>query len=83
MYSVYILYSVDHDKYYVGQSSDIESRVKRHNEGLNVSTKPYRPWVLALVIEKRSRAEAMELERKLKNLSKQRIIAFIKKYRNK
>ncbi|MBK7310651.1 MAG: GIY-YIG nuclease family protein [Bacteroidia bacterium] len=81
MFFVYILFSKKFDKYYVGQTNDFTNRLKRHNDGYDGFTKPYRPWIKALVLEKPTRAEAMDLERKLKNLSKQRLIAFINKYR--
>ena len=81
MYFVYILFSERFNKYYVGQTSNFNDRIKRHNDGYNRFTKPYGPWQKALVIEKSTRAEAIDLERKLKNLSKQRLIAFINKYK--
>ncbi|WP_367182411.1 GIY-YIG nuclease family protein, partial [Winogradskyella sp.] len=40
----------------------------------------YRPWKLLWYTEKPSRSEALSLEKKLKNLSKDRLIDFIKKY---
>ena len=79
-YYVYILYSRDHDKYYIGQCANISDRVKRHNAGMEHSTKPYVPWQLIWSCEKKTRGEAMMLEKKLKNLSKQRIQKFIRKY---
>jgi len=81
MFFVYILFSEKFNKYYVGQTNDFNDRLKRHNDGYDGFTKPYRPWEKSLVIEKSTRAEAMELEKKLKNLSKQRLVAFINKYR--
>jgi putative endonuclease len=77
---VYILYSDQFDKFYVGQTDDVGARLKRHNAGYEKSTSPYRPWRLVLSVPKESRVEAMILERKLKNLSKQRIVRFIEKY---
>jgi putative endonuclease len=77
---VYILNSEKFDKYYIGQTDDINNRLHRHNSGYEKATKPYLPWELVWHTEKPSRAEAMELEKKLKNLSKERIKAFIKKY---
>ncbi|MBL7740028.1 MAG: GIY-YIG nuclease family protein [Chitinophagaceae bacterium] len=77
---VYVLYSEAFDKFYVGQTNDIENRLARHNSGSVQATQPYRPWVLKWYVEKDSRAEAMKLEKKLKNLSKQKLIAFIQKY---
>ena len=80
MYYVYILYSLDFDRFYIGQSQDIELRLIYHNSGYEKSTSPYKPWKLMLSIEKQTRSEAIILERKLKNLNRQRILAFIEKY---
>ena len=80
VFHVYILYSESFDKYYVGQTANLQDRVLRHNSGTEKATKAYRPWLLRWHTENPSRSEAMELERKLKNLSKERIISFIQKY---
>ena len=79
-YYIYIIYSLHFDKYYIGQSSDVENRLNQHNRGISKSTKPYKPWVLKLKVEKSSRKEAIILETKLKNLSKIRLKKFIEKY---
>ncbi|MBI1781261.1 MAG: GIY-YIG nuclease family protein [Sphingobacteriales bacterium] len=79
-YYVYILYSEKFDKFYIGQTDDVTNRLHRHNSGYEKATKPYVPWIMVWHTEKGSRAEAMQLEKKLKNLSKERIRAFIKKY---
>ena len=81
MYYVYILYSKQFDKYYIGQTIDVVARLHRHNSGYENATKPYTPWVILLFMEKDSRQESMALEKKLKNLSKERILLFIEKYR--
>ncbi|HRE74339.1 MAG TPA: GIY-YIG nuclease family protein [Flavobacteriales bacterium] len=80
MYFVYILYSAQHDKFYIGQTNDLEDRLKRHNSGQVDATKPYLPWEMLIRIEKDTRSEAMILEKKLKNLSKERLRLFIEKY---
>jgi len=77
---VYILYSDAFDKYYIGQTQDIADRLSRHNGGQVKSTKAYKPWILKFCLEKENRSEAMNLERKLKNLSKLRIIEFMERY---
>ncbi|WP_291861625.1 GIY-YIG nuclease family protein [Marinilabilia sp.] len=41
---VYILYSTSRDGYYIGSTSDVEERLKRHNSGATPSTKGGRPW---------------------------------------
>ena len=79
-YFVYILYSEQYDTFYKGQTKDINLRLQRHNKGLEKSTDRYRSWVLVWACEKPTRKEAMVLERKLKNLSKERLKGFIEKY---
>ncbi len=81
-YFVYILYSEAFDSYYKGQTNNVPKRVQRHNSGLEKATARYRPWKLAWFTEKKSRSEAVILERKLKNLSKERTSSFINKYSN-
>jgi putative endonuclease len=68
--------------YYVGATNDIKDRLKRHNAGLERHTKKYIPWQLAWFTEKPSKSEAFKLEKKLKNLSKERKTKFIEKYSN-
>ena len=83
MHYVYILHSEKFDKYYVGQTSDVTARLYRHNSGYEGFTKPYRPWKAILILEKETPGEAVILERKLKNLSRQRLKQFIEKYSKK
>ena len=67
MFSVYILFSEEHDKYYVGQTDDLERRLLQHNElSENSFTSRYRPWVLALVIKVPDRTVAIKMERFIK-----------------
>ena len=80
MFYVYILYSSVFDRYYVGQTNDMKQRLNRHNNGHVPSTAPYRPWIIRLSIQKEIRSEAVILENKLKNLSRERLIQFIAKY---
>ena len=77
---VYILYTEKFDKFYIGQTNDVSDRLKRHNNGTEKATKPFIPWKMIWFTSKEVRSEAMILEKKLKNLSKERIKLFIKKY---
>jgi putative endonuclease len=77
---VYILYAASFDKFYVGQTDDLQRRIDQHNAGYVQSTKPYLPWQVRCTISKSTRSEALALEKKLKNLNKQRLKAFIEKY---
>jgi len=77
-YIVYILYSKTHDSYYKGQTRDLCDRIKRHNLCQEKATKSGVPWELVWSTKKASRSEAIILERKLKNLSRERIQKFIR-----
>ena len=66
MFIVYILFSKRRSRYYVGQTTDIEKRLKRHNQGGVPSTKMGTPWELVLQIEVEDRTEAILLEKKIK-----------------
>jgi len=46
MYYVYVLYSAEYDKIYIGQTNDIGIRIERHNSRKVKSTKAYIPWEL-------------------------------------
>ncbi len=81
-YSVYILYSPLIDSYYKGQTSDLHERIRRHNSGYEKATKRGVPWQLVWSTEKETRSEAIILERKLKNLSREKTKQFIDKYKN-
>ena len=71
---VYILYSDKSSRYYVGQTANINKRLKRHNSGIVSSTKNGVPWVLVLQLEVSSRAEAMILEKKIKKRGAKRYL---------
>ncbi|WP_421874750.1 GIY-YIG nuclease family protein [Marinoscillum sp.] len=77
---VYILYSESADKYYKGQTNNLEDRLKRHNAGAEVATVKGRPWKVVWSTEKESRSEAIILEKKLKNMNRLKLKSFIDKY---
>ena len=79
-YFVYILYSEGFDRFYKGQTQNIDTRLARHNSGTEKATAPYKPWIPIWNTEKPTRTQDIKLEAKLKNLSKKRTWAFIKKY---
>jgi putative endonuclease len=81
MFYVYILYSEKFDKNYIGQTSDLQKRLNHHNSGLDTFTKKYLPWKLLYAFPKPTRSEAIHLEKKLKNLSRQRLLELIIKHK--
>ena len=70
MFFVYILEAELSKRYYIGQTNDLQERLKRHNEGRNLSTKAYIPWQLKWYKEFESRPEAIKAEKKLKSIKK-------------
>ncbi|MCC7298824.1 MAG: GIY-YIG nuclease family protein [Bacteroidia bacterium] len=80
MFYVYILYTEQHKRYYIGQTQNLENRIVRHNSGIEKSTAPWKPWELVLSLQKETRSEAMILEKKLKNLNTEDLKKFISKY---
>ena len=79
-YYTYILYSNTSDRFYYGQTSDLESRLKRHNSGLVKSTSKFTSWRIYAYKELVNRSGSIKMERKLKNLkSRKRVQEFILK----
>ena len=68
MFYVYILYSASFDRYYIGQSNNLEDRIRRHNSGYIKSTKAYKPWEVVYSETYQSRGESMARESYLKSL---------------
>ena len=77
MYHIYILYSKNFDRYYVGQCEDISIRLQRHNSGGVPSTKPYIPWEMVYTEVFCTRAEAMAREKEIKSKKSRRYIEYL------
>jgi putative endonuclease len=81
MYYVYLLQSQKDKKYYIGQTDNIEKRLKEHNDGIVKSTKHRKPFkVIGYEIYK-DRNKARWREYNLKKSAWQRK-KFIEKFRN-
>jgi len=68
MYTVYILKSIENEKYYIGQTKDLVKRLDWHNSSRARWTKRFQPWVLVHSETFQSRSEAIVRERQLKAL---------------
>lgn len=67
MFNVYVLYSPGHSKIYIGYSSDLEGRVRSHNElGHKGWTIKFRPWVIVHTEQFSDKAKALSREKELK-----------------
>jgi len=73
MYIVYALASLNKKYVYVGLTSDIEKRLKRHNGKLERTTKPYAPFIIIYeeVLEDRPKARTREKFFKSRNGKRQ------------
>jgi putative endonuclease len=68
VYYVYILYSLKDRKLYVGCSSNVEKRLRRHNSGKVLATKFRRPLVVIHTEQFDDKGSAFQRERFLKSL---------------
>jgi putative endonuclease len=67
MFFVYVLYSPSANKFYVGYTSNLESRLLSHNQlGTKDWTKRYRPWNLVYTETYPSKSSALKREKELK-----------------
>ena len=64
---VYVLQNSD-DRFYIGQTSDLELRLQRHNEGKVFWTRSRGPWKVVHSERFKTRSEVMKQERRLKGL---------------
>lgn len=45
-YYVYVLQSLKNGSFYIGYTSDLKKRLREHNEGKSLATKPFRQYKL-------------------------------------
>ena len=64
MFKVYILYSAKKDKYYVGQTEDLERRLVEHNLRKNLGASD---WELKYYESFETRSDAMKREFEIKS----------------
>ncbi len=72
MYYVYLLKSTRDDKYYFGQTDNIERRLNEHNLGRVKATKNRRPLILIGYEEQENRSKAMWREKEIKKSAHKR-----------
>lgn len=70
MFTVYALFNKKHDKIYIGQTEDIDSRLKLHNYSIFAKAYTARfsgDWVLVYSEQASSRKAALLREKQLKS----------------
>ena len=74
MFYNYILQSEKNKNLYVGFTIDLRKRLKEHNQGLNQSTKPLRPWKVICYEACLNKEDAKRREHYLKTSQGQRLL---------
>lgn len=64
---VYILQSEKDQSLYIGYTSDLEKRLKEHNDGKSKATRPFRPYQLIFYEAFMHKKDANEREEYLKS----------------
>jgi putative endonuclease len=67
MFTVYAIKSVSRNYIYVGLTSNLQSRIERHNLGYEKTTKPYAPFKLIYQEELPDRPSARKREKYFKS----------------
>src|SRR5690349_4033773 len=71
---VYILFSDQCQRYYTGQTADLENRIQEHNSGETVSIKSCIPWRIVWSKQVSDRSEAVRLESAIKKRGAKRFL---------
>ena len=66
-YYTYIIQSLKNKSFYIGYTSDLRTRLKKHNTGENKSTKPFAPYKLIYYEAFLNRIDAKDREEYLKS----------------
>jgi len=68
LHYVYLIRSTSyHDQTYIGLTSDLKVRLKKHNEGGSPHTRKYKPWKLVTYMAFSTREQAAAFEQYLKS----------------
>jgi putative endonuclease len=62
----YILYSASMDKYYIGHTSELQERLRKHNTNHKGFTGKVNDWKIVYTEEFQSKTEAYQRERQIK-----------------
>lgn len=80
--AVYILYSKEIDKHYIGSTKNLDQRIKFHLEKVfkKSNTVKSNDWELYFSIETENITIALKIERHIKNMKSRKYIENLKKY---
>jgi putative endonuclease len=76
-FTLYILYSSEVDKYYVGQTENIEERLKSHLSKISPYTSIASDWKLVYTEEYQTRTEVIKRELEIKKKKSRKYIEYL------
>ena len=74
VFFIYIIYSEKRDKYYIGYTANLRTRVEKHNLGATRSTRSGIPWILVYSEEFENKSDAMKRELAIKKKKSRKYI---------
>lgn len=74
MYYVYLIYSLKLDRYYIGSTSNLDERLKKHNSNHKGFTGKANDWVLKYIESYDLKSNCLKRETQLKNWKNRRRI---------
>ena len=74
MYHTYILFSIKKNKYYIGSTSNLEERIKKHNSNHKGFTGGIGDWQVVYQENYQSKSEATQREMQIKKWKSRKII---------
>ena len=79
---VYIIFSESAQKFYIGETGDINERLVKHNGGVykNAFTAKARDWEIQTVIACENRTVALKIEKHIKSMKSKVYIENLTKY---
>ena len=82
MHIVYIIYSTSAQKFYIGETGDINERLEKHNSGIynNAYTAQACDWEIQTVLECENRTIALKIEKHIKSMKSKVYINNLLKY---
>ncbi|MDD3066414.1 MAG: GIY-YIG nuclease family protein [Candidatus Gracilibacteria bacterium] len=74
MFYTYIIHSEIKNKYYIGYTSNITERIRKHNSKSTQTTKVISDWKLAYSEEYNSKTEAIKREKQIKKWKSRKML---------
>ncbi|MCA6437196.1 MAG: GIY-YIG nuclease family protein [Bacteroidetes bacterium] len=77
MFYIYIIYSQKLNRYYIGYTTDLATRLTEHNSGISTYTSKASDWVLKYKEKYDTREQAMSRERAIKAKKSRKYLEYL------